>query len=152
MKKLIIILVILLLLGGGAGAAWWFYFRPDANAVPEAPPAPTLTQIIIPDNSASALSISVIKNGKTQQTFFFRLTLIFDAPEKQAKAERMMPLLMNDINIELHVLMARKLVEQSDFNQGFIEQRLKKVVDRRLGDGTVYQVSISNMEAVDPSQ
>jgi hypothetical protein len=152
MKKLIIILVILLLLGGGAGAAWWFYFRPDANAAPEAPTPPTLTQIIIPDNSSSALSVSVIKNGKTQRTFFFRLTLIFDSPDNQAKAERMMPLLMNDINIELHVLMARKLVEESDFNQSFIEQRLKKVVDRRLGVGTVYQVSIANMEDVEPGQ
>jgi flagellar protein FliL len=152
MKKLIIILVILLLLGGGAGAAWWFYFRPDAEATTEAAPPPTLTQIIIPDNASSALSVSVIKNGKNQRTFFFRLTLIFDAPEKQATAERMMPLLMNDINIELHVLMARKLVEESDFNQKFIEQRLKKVIDRRLGDGVVYQVSIANMEAADPGQ
>lgn len=152
MKKLIIILVILLLLGGGAGAAWWFYFRPDAEAPTEAAPPPTLTQIIIPDNASSALSVSVIKNGKNQRTFFFRLTLIFDAPEKQAMAERMMPLLMNDINIELHVLMARKLVEESDFNQKFIEQRLKKVIDRRLGDGVVYQVSIANMEAADPGQ
>jgi flagellar protein FliL len=152
MKKLIIILVILLLLGGGAGAVWWFYFRPDAEIPAETPPPPTLTQIIIPDNASSALSVSVIKNGKNQRTFFFRLTLIFNAPEKQAKAERMMPLLMNDINIELHVLMARKLVEESDFNQKFIEQRLKKVIDRRLGDGIVYQVSIANMEAADPGQ
>ena len=152
MKKLIIILVLLLLLGGGAGAAWWFLYRVDANAAPDAPLPPTLSQIIIPADAASSLSVSVIKNGRAQRTFFFRLTLIFDASEKQAKAEQMMPLLMNDINIELHVLMARKLVEESDFNQAFIEQRLKKVVDRRLGEGTVYRVSITNMEAVDPNQ
>lgn len=152
MKKLIIILVILLLLGGGAGAAWWFYFRPGAPVAEAVPAPPTLTQIIIPDKASSALSVSVIKNGKAQKTFFFRLTLIFDAPEKQAKAQRILPLLMNDINVELHVLMARKLVEESEFNQGFIEQRLKKVVDRRLGEGTVYQVSIANMEAADPNQ
>jgi hypothetical protein len=42
--------------------------------------------------------------------------------------------------------MARKLVEESKYDPNLIQQQLQKVCDRRLGAGTVYQVSVTNME------
>src|SRR5689334_12417482 len=146
MKKLLIILVVLLLLGGGGFAAWWFYLRADPNAPPPPPPAPEYTQLTIPEKAEDALVINVVKNGKVEKHFFFRLTLLFDAPEKRDKASKLMPALINDFNAELHVLMARKLVEESKYDPELIQNQLQKVCDRRLGPGIVNQVSISNME------
>ena len=146
MKKLLIILVVLLLLGGGGFAAWWFYLRADPNAPPPPPPAPEYTQLTIPEKAEDALVINVVKNGKVEKHFFFRLTLLFDAPEKRDKASKLMPALINDFNAELHGLMARKLVEESKYDPELIQNQLQKVCDRRLGPGIVNQVSISNME------
>jgi hypothetical protein len=81
-----------------------------------------------------------------EKHFFFRFTLLFDAPEKREKASKLMPALINDFNAELHSLMARKLVEESKYDPNLIQQQLQKVCDRRLGPGVVYQVSITNME------
>jgi hypothetical protein len=146
MKKLLIILIVLLLLGVGGFAAWWFYLRTDPNAPPPPPKAPELSQLTIPERADDSLVINVIKNGKIEKHFFFRFTLIFDAPEKREKASRLMPALINDFNAELHGLMARKLVEESKYDPNLIQQQLQKVCDRRLGAGTVYQVSVTNME------
>jgi hypothetical protein len=146
MKKLLIILIVLLLLGVGGFAAWWFYLRTDPNAPPPPPKAPELSQLTIPERADDSLVINVIKNGKIEKHFFFRFTLIFDAPEKREKASRLMPALINDFNAELHDLMARKLVEESKYDPNLIQQQLQKVCDRRLGAGTVYQVSVTNME------
>jgi flagellar protein FliL len=146
MKKLLIILVVLLLLGGGGAAAWWFYFRTDPNAPPPPPPPPELSQLTIPEAPDDSLVINVIKNGKVEKHFFFRFTLIFDAPDKRDKASKLMPELINDFNEELHGLMARKLVEESKYDPNLIQKQLQKVCDRRLGPGVVNQVSISNME------
>jgi flagellar protein FliL len=146
MKKLLIILVLLLLLGGGGGAAYWFYFRADPNAPPPPPPPPDFSQITIPEKADDALVINVIKNGKIEKHFFFRFTLIFDAPEKREKASKLMPALINDFNEELQGLLARKLVEESKYDPDLIQKQLQKVCDRRLGAGTVYQISVTNME------
>jgi flagellar FliL protein len=146
MKKLLIILVVLLLLGGGGAAAWWFYFRTDPDAPPPPPPPPELSQLTIPEAPDDSLVINVIKNGKVEKHFFFRFTLIFDAPDKRDKASKLMPELINDFNEELHGLMARKLVEESKYDPNLIQKQLQKVCDRRLGPGVVNQVSISNME------
>jgi hypothetical protein len=146
MKKLLIILIVILLLGGGGAAAWWFYFRTDPDAPPPPPKPPELSQLTIPERADDALTINIIKNGKVEKHFFFRFTLIFDAPEKREKASKLMPALINDFNVELHGLMARKLVEESQYDPDLIQQQLQKVCDRRLGPGTVYQVSITNME------
>jgi hypothetical protein len=146
MKKLLIILIVLLLLGVGGFAAWWFYLRTDPNAPPPPPKAPELSQLTIPERADDSLVINVIKNGKIEKHFFFRFTLIFDAPEKREKASKLMPALINDFNAELHGLMARKLVEESKYDPNLIQQQLQKVCDRRLGAGTVYQVSVTNME------
>jgi flagellar FliL protein len=146
MKKLLIILVVLLLLGGGGFAAWWFYLRADPNAPPPPPPAPEYSQLTIPEKSEDALVINIVKNGKVEKHFFFRFTLLFDAPEKREKASRLMPALINDFNAELHGLIARKLVEESKYDPNLIQQQLQKVCDRRLGPGVVYQVSVTNME------
>jgi flagellar FliL protein len=146
MKKLLIILVVLLLLGGGGAAGWWFYFRTDPNAPPPSPTPPELSQLTIPEGSEDSLVINVVKNGKVEKHFFFRFTLIFDAPEKREKASKLMPALINDFNAELHGLIARKLVEASKYDPELIQKQLQKVCDRRLGPGTVYQVSVTNME------
>jgi hypothetical protein len=146
MKKLLIILVVILLLGGGGAAARWFYFRTDPNAPPPPPKPPELSQLTIPERSDDSLVINVIKNGKIEKHFFFRITLIFDAAEKRDKASKLMPALINDFNEELHGLMARKLVEESKYDPELIQNQLQKVCDRRLGPGIVNQVSISNME------
>ena len=146
MKKILIILIVLLLLGGGGFAAWWFYLRTDPNAPPPPPKPPELSQLTIPERADDSLVINVIKNGKIEKHFFFRFTLIFDAPEKREKASKLMPALINDFNAELQGLMARKLVEESKYDPNLIQQQLQKVCDRRLGAGTVYQVSITNME------
>jgi len=146
MKKLLIILLVLLVLGGGGAAAWWFYFRTDPNAPPPPPPSPVLSQLTIPVRDDDSLVISVVKNDKVERHFFFRFTLIFDAPEKRDKALKLMPALINDFNQELHGLLARKLVEESKYDINLIQQQLQKVCDRRLGPGTVMQVSIANME------
>jgi hypothetical protein len=149
MKKLLIILVVLLLLGGGGFAAWWFYLRADPNAPPPPPPPPEYTQLTIPEKAEDALVINVVKNDKVEKHYFFRLTLLFDAPEKRDKASKLMPALINDFNAELHVLMARKLVEEiQDNNQriDLLQQQLQKVCDRRLGPGVVNQVTVTNME------
>jgi hypothetical protein len=146
MKKLLIILVVLLLLGGGGFAAWWFYLRADPDAPPPPPPPPEYSELTIPENAEDALVINIVKNGKVEKHFFFRFTLLFDAPEKREKASKLMPALINDFNAELHSLMARKLVEESKYDPNLIQQQLQKVCDRRLGPGVVYQVSITNME------
>ncbi|MDQ7248245.1 hypothetical protein [Dongia sedimenti] len=146
MKKVLIILLVLLLLGGGGAAAWWFYFRADPNAPPPPPPTPELSQLTIPEKSEDSLVVNIVKNGKIEKHFFFRFTLIFDAPEKRDKASKLMPVLINDFNEELHGLMARKLVEESKYDPDLIQKQLQKVCDRRLGAGTVYQVSVTNME------
>ncbi len=146
MKKLVIILVVLLLLGGGGAAAWWFYFRTDPNAAPPPPKLPELSQLTIPEKADDSLVVNVIKNGKIEKHFFFRFTLIFDAPEKRDKATKLMPALINDFNQELHGLIARKLVEESKYDPDLIQNQLQKVCDRRLGPGIVQQVSVTNME------
>jgi|AraplaMF_Col_mMF_1032025.scaffolds.fasta_scaffold00148_56 flagellar FliL protein len=146
MKKLLIILVVLLLLGGGGFAAWWFYLRADPNAPPPPPPPPEYSQLTIPEKAEDALVINIVKNGKVEKHFFFRFTLLFDAPDKRDKASKLMPALINDFNAELHGLMARKLVEESKYDPNLIQQQLQKVCDRRLGPGVVYQVSVTNME------
>jgi len=146
MKKLLIILVILLLLGGGGGAAWWFYFRTDPNAPPPSPPLPELTQLTIPIRADDSLTISVVKDGKVQRHFYFRFTLIFDDPKNRDKANAIMPALINDFVVELSQLLARKLVEESNYDPNIIQSQLQKVCDRRLGKGVVTEVSIANME------
>src|SRR3954465_7264603 len=132
MKKLLIILVVLLLLGGGGAAAWWFYFRADPNAPPPPPPSPELSQLTIPEKSEDSLVINVVKNGKIEKHYFFRFTLIFDAPEKRDKASKLMPALINDFNQKLHGLMARKLIEEIQDNSkriDLLQQQLRKVCD-----------------------
>jgi hypothetical protein len=146
MKKLLIILLVLLLLGGGGFAGWWFYLRADPNAPPPPPPPPEYSQLTIPEKAEDALVINIVKNGKIEKHFFFRFTLLFDDPEKRDKASKLLPALINDFNIELHGLMARKLVEESKYSPDLIQAQLKKVCERRLGAGTLYQVSITNME------
>lgn len=145
MKKLLIILIVLLLLGGG-GAAWWFFFRADPNAEPAKPSAPPLTQLGIPADVREVLTIPVIKDGKVQRHFYFRFTLIFDDPNNRDKAERVLPALTNDFNVELSQLLARKLVEESNYDPNLIQSQLQKVCDRRLGKGVVTDVSIAQME------
>ncbi|HVO00749.1 MAG TPA: hypothetical protein VMT54_01035 [Candidatus Cybelea sp.] len=146
MKKLLIILVVLLLLGGGGGAAWWFYFRKDSNAPPPVPPPPQLSELTIP--SRDSLTISVMKDGKVELHYFLIINLIFDDPKKRDLANRVLPALTNDFVVELHTLLARKLVEESnrDDKIRIIQIELQKVCDRRLGKGVVNQVSIPNME------
>ncbi len=111
-----------------------------------APKLPELSQLTIPEKADDSLVINVIKNGKIEKHFFFRFTLIFDAPEKRDKATKLMPALINDFNQELHGLIARKLVEESKYDPDLIQNQLQKVCDRRLGPGTVQQVSVTNME------
>jgi flagellar basal body-associated protein FliL len=146
MKKLLIILVVLLLLGGGAFAGWWFTFRKDPNAPPPPQPTPTLSQLTIPSRPDDSLTVNVIKDGKVTKHFFFRFTLIFNDPRNRDKAARVMPALINDFTVELHTLLARKLVEDSNYDPNVIQVQLQKVCDRRLGKGVVYQLVISNME------
>lgn len=145
MKKLLIILLVLLLLGGGGAAAWWFYFRTDPDAPPPPPKPAEFLPLPLPGEK-EVLVINVIKNGKVEKHFFFRLTLIFDAAEKREKASKLMPALVNDFNEELHGLLARKLVEESKYDPILIQNQLQKVCDRRLGPGVVSQVRIDNME------
>jgi len=146
MKKLLIILVVLLLLGGGAFAGWWFYLRKDPNAPPPPPPQKVLTQLTIPIRSDDSLTINIIKDGKVTKHFFFRFTLIFDDSKNRDKASRVLPALVNDFTVELHSLLARKLIEDSNYDPNVIQVQLQKVCDRRLGPGVVNQVVIANME------
>ena len=146
MKKLLIILVVLLILGGGGAAAWWFYFRTDPNAPPPPAPPPEYSTLTIPEDGKNSLVINVVKNGKVEKHFFIVITLMFDAPDKRDKASKLMPALINDVNQELHGLMARKLVEESKYDPNLIQKQLQKVCDRRLGAGVVYQVSVTNLE------
>ena len=146
MKKLLIILVVLLILGGGGAAAWWFYFRTDPNAPPPPPPPPEYSTLTIPEDGKNPLVVNVVKNGKVEKHFFIIITLMFDAADKREKASKLMPALVNDVNQELHGLMARKLVEESKYDLDLIQQQLQRICDRRLGAGTVYKVSITNME------
>jgi flagellar basal body-associated protein FliL len=146
MKKLLIILVVLLILGGGGAAAWWFYFRTDPDAPPPPAPPPEYSTLTIPEDGKNSLVINVVKNGKVEKHFFIVITLMFDAPDKREKASKLMPALINDVNQELHGLMARKLVEESKYDPNLIQKQLQKVCDRRLGPGVVYQVSVTNLE------
>lgn len=149
MKKLLIILLVVLLLGGGGFAAWWFYLRADPNAPPPPPPPPEYSKLTIPEKAEDALVINIVKNGKIEKHFFFRFTLLFDDPEKRDKASKLLPVLINDFNQDLHGLLARKLVEAvTDTNERIelLQRQLQKLCDRRLGPGVVYQVTISNME------
>jgi len=141
MKKLLLILVLLLLLGGGAAAAWWFYLRKPDNAPPPPPPAPTLSKVDL-----EPMPISVIKNNRVARVFYLKLTLIFDDPKKQDKVEKIMPRLVDGFNVELHELLSRKLMEESDYNNDLIIMRLQEVSDRLMGPGTVAKVSISGID------
>lgn len=145
MKKLLIVFVLLLLVGGGgAGAAWWFYFRtPD---VPEdaAPPAPQLSQIEL-----DTIPITVVRGGKPIYQFFFRIVLMFDDPLKMEQVQYNLPAVYDAITTELHQLMARKLVEQSGFEEPLIRQRLDQAIKARVGTDKIYKVSIRAMERMD---
>jgi flagellar basal body-associated protein FliL len=152
MKKILIILIVLLLLGAGGGAAWWFYFRKDPNAPPPPPPPLQLSQLTIPIRADDAMTVSVIKNGQVERAFFFRFALTFDDPKKADKAKQHMPELINDFQVELHTLLARKLVEDTNYNIDLLQDQLQKVCDRRLGPGVVYKVSITNMEQAEGSK
>lgn len=143
MKKLLILLVFLLLLGGAAAAAWWFFLRPQENgtaAVEEAPP-PVLTQVDLP-----VMSIGIIKNGKPSQRVDFLISVIFDDPEKQARVQARMPRLIDGVVTELHGLLPRKMVEQGGFDRAFLEQRLKKMAQARLGVGAINNIYIRDMQ------
>lgn len=141
MKKLLLILVLLLLLAGGAGAAWWFYFRRPDNVPPPPPPPPTLTK-----TDVGPLTVSVIKNNRVARVFFIKLAVIYDSSSKQDKVEHILPRLIDGYNVELHGLMSRKLMEESDYNTDVIITRLQEVSDRLMGKGTVAQVSISAID------
>jgi hypothetical protein len=75
-----------------------------------------------------------------------RFTLMFDATEKRETVSKLMPVLINDFNQELHGLLARKLVEESKYDRVLIESQLQKLCDRRFGPSVVSQVRIDNME------
>jgi len=57
-----------------------------------------------------------------------------------------MPALINDFVVELSQLLARKLVEESNYDPNIIQSQLQKVCDRRLGKRCRHEVSIANME------
>lgn len=141
MKKLLLILLLLLILGGGAGAAWWFYLRKPDNAPPPPPPTPTLTKIDIP-----SFPVNVIKNNRVVRVFFIKLTLIFDNPKMQEKAQKMLPRLVDGFIVELHELMGRKLMEESGYNNDLIIMRLQETCDRLARKGTVAQVGIAGID------
>ena len=141
MKKILLILVLLVLLGGGAGAAWWFYLRKPDNAPPPPPPAPTLSKIDL-----QPLSISVVKNNRVARVFFIKLTLIFDSPAKQDKVQKILPRMIDAFNTELYQLLARKLMEENDYNIDLITLRLQEVADREAGPGTVMKVSVAGID------
>lgn len=142
MKKLIIVLLLLLLLGGGGGgAAYWYYFiRPVEAATVAEPDAPLLSQVEL-----ETLEITQIKNGKSQRKFYIQIVLVFDSPEKQALVQGVMPDVLDAINMELHQLVARKLVEQAQFDTEIIRQRAEKAVNRRIGPGYLYGLNIRNI-------
>lgn len=144
MKKLLLILILLLLLGGGAGAAWWFYLRKPDNAPPPPPPTPTLSKIDL-----EPLTISVVRNNHVARIFLIKLTLIFDSPKKQEKVRLILPRLIDGLNVELHELMARKLMEESDYNSDLMLVRLQGTADRLMGPGTVSQITIVGVERHD---
>lgn len=141
MKKLLLILLLLLLLGGGAGAAWWFYLRKPDNAPPPPPPTPTLSKIDV-----GPLIVSVIKNNRVARVFFIKLTLIFDNPKMQDKAQKMLPRLVDGFNLELHELMGRKLMEENGYNNDLIIMRLQETADRLARKGTVAQIGIAGID------
>lgn len=144
MKKLILLLVILLLLGGGAAAVWWYFLKPkDENAQAEEPPAPppVLTQIDLP-----LTSISIINGNKSTQRIDFLITVVFDDPEKQKKAEERMPRLFNSVVTELHGILPRKMVEQGGFQRPYLEERLTKAVEAALGKGVINKIYIKDMQ------
>jgi hypothetical protein len=141
MKKLLLILILLLLLGGGAGAAWWFYLRKPDNAPP---PSPTLTKIDL-----DPLAISVVKNNRVARVFFIKLTLIFDSSKKQEKVKLILPRLIDGFNVELHELLGRKLMEESDYNNDLMLVRLQGTADRLMGPATVTQITIVGVDRHD---
>ncbi len=144
MKKLLLILVLLLLLGAGAAAGWWLYLRKTSDTASAAPPPVTYSKLDL-----DILPVSVIKNNRVARVFFFRFTLIFDAPDKQAKASSLLPLVIDGFNTELHQLMARRLMEQTDYDPDLIITRLQEVADRVTGPGTIHQVTIANVDRKD---
>ncbi|MET1029313.1 MAG: hypothetical protein ABWY00_19235 [Dongiaceae bacterium] len=143
MKRLAIILVLLLLLGAGAAAGWWLYLR-KVDTAPAAPPPPVLSKLDL-----DVLPVSVIKNNQVARVFFFRFTLIFDAPDKETKVKILMPRLIDGFNTELHQLMARKLMEETDYDPDLIITRLQEVADRVAGKGEIRQVTIANVDRKD---
>jgi hypothetical protein len=143
MKKLLIILVLLILLGAGAAAGWWLYLRKGSTA-PAAPPPVTYSKLDL-----DVLPVSVIKNNRVARVFFFKLTLIFDGPEKKDKTATLLPLVIDGFNTELHQLMARRLMEQTDYDPDLIITRLQEVADRVTGPGTIHQVTIANVDRKD---
>lgn len=147
MKKLLLILVVLLILGGGGAAAWWFFLRPPeegAEPVAEEVPPPVLSQVQI-----GPFAVSLIKDSKPRQEFTFILDLVFDDPVKQAWAMDRLPELQDAIVTELHGLLPRKAVAQSNYNVDFIRDRLKKAIGKRYGDSHFYDLTIRNMQIRD---
>ncbi|MDY0883223.1 hypothetical protein ACFPL7_09710 [Dongia soli] len=146
MKKFLLILILLLLLGAGGGAGYWLYLHKSAPQTAEAEPPPPAP---ITSVTMDILPVSVVKNNRVARVFFFRFTLLFDAPERQARAQMLMPRLIDGFNTELHQLLARKLMEQTNYDPDLIIARLQEVADRVTGDGTVHQVTIANVDRKD---
>lgn len=143
MKKIVLLLVILLFLGGGAAAVWWFFLKPPEDGAPvvEEVPPPVLSQIDLP-----LISVSIIKNNNSTQRIDFLISVVFDAPEKQAMMAERMPRLSDAIVTELHGLLPRKIVEQGGFDRAFLEQRLTKMAEEKFGAGTFYKIYIRDMQ------
>jgi hypothetical protein len=146
MKRFLLILILLLLLGAGGGAGYWLYIhKSDPQAAEAEAPAPApITSLDLP-----TMPVSVVKNNRVARVFFFRFTLLFDAPERQARAQMLMPRLIDGFNTELHQLLARKLMEETGYDPDLIIARLQEVSDRVTGAGTVHQVTIANIDRKD---
>ena len=142
MKKFIVIVLLLLLIGGG-GAAGWFYYMGQEGAA-SAPPAPVYSHIEL-DN----IPVTRIKNGVADQLFYFQIVLSIDDPEKEAKVRAVMPAIVDALIVELHWLLARKIMAQNDFDQDLIRMRLEKAVNRRIGPGWIQRLNIRNIDRVE---
>jgi hypothetical protein len=142
MKKLLIVFLLLLVLGGSGGAAaWWLYFRDPDVAENAGPIIPQLSQVEL-----ETIPITALRNGKPTYQFFFRIVLMFDNPLKMQRVQYNLPAVYDAVTTELHQLMSRKQLEQSGFEEPLIRQRLEKAVKARIGQDTIYKLSIRAME------
>jgi flagellar basal body-associated protein FliL len=143
MKKLLLIVTLLLFLAGGAGAAWWFLLREPSDTAAEQDSAPAAKPVYL---DMAQMTVPVIRADGTVRTFIFELSLEVTSEEAVEPVLALMPRLQDTVLVTLHELLARRFMEERDYDQELIKRHLARVAREVAGEDLVTAVLIRAME------